>query len=325
MAKPSEAWNLTESLLPPRRVVAVDSEPFFYGGLHTAARHCGLTSPRAISAKSWKHGIIEDQEIRYLRELVHYGGKEDLHLVARDAHVEALVRFGFYNVKAVGMPFAYARPSKAPRIPSSLLVMPVHSTHHSTFLTNEDAYIEALLPTMRRFDLVVFCLHASCVQKNLWTETLKRRGVRYVAGASIDDANSLVRMRMIFDSFECVSANSLVSGLAYASSAGCRVSLHEPFHSPSASEWSEEPFFKAYPELLDSCASFYSEAATRLRLPWLFVPPEQSEVRPEWGNYLVGTAHKKSPTELRKILGWTPLGQAKLAIARLRKWIYKRR
>jgi len=320
-----EKWKTFVSRLPKQSTIQPDHELLFYGALHTVASYCGLSSPLRTDKISWNHGIVEDDCVSHLRDIVNYGGPANFHLVARDSHLRILDEYGCKNAMAIGMPFLYTEPPSVDRLESSLLVMPAHSTNHSGAMRDEETYVEAVLPMMEKFDLAVFCIHGSCIERGLWSKTLDKMGIPWVVGAAIDDTNALVRLRLLFSMFECVTANCLVSGLAYASSSGCRISLHAPFFSPQESEWEKEPFYKQNPQLLASHVQRASEAATRLRLPWLFVPPEQSEVRPEWGNYLVGTAHKKSPTELRKILGWTPLGQAKLAIARLRKWIYKRR
>lgn len=300
-----DEWKRREAALPAVQKIRVDYEPYFYGALHSVAAYCGMRKPFGTEIKSWKHGITEDELVRHPRQLAQYCGPAEVHLVARPRHAELLGQFGYLRTEVVGMPFAYIVSTGAQRLPKSLLILPAHSTAHSAAGEDEMNYLRSIRPLLESFDLVVFCIHQACVARGVWTRSLDLLGLPWVEGAGIDDAATMVRLRTLFDTFECVSANSLVSGLAYAAASGCRISLHEPFSGPRRESLVNEPFYVANPDLLEPAVVNGSFEAVRARLEWMPVLPSDSVKAQAWGEEMIGSAWRKSPAEMRRILGWT--------------------
>lgn len=55
-----------------------------------------------------------------------------------------------------------------------------------------------------------------------------KRGLHAIPGARPDDANSLLRMRALFEAFEMVTSNTIGSHFVYALYSGCRFSFCGP-------------------------------------------------------------------------------------------------
>ena len=197
----------------------------YYGALQVAAEYCGLSEVPQHFPGDWQHGTIPPWH-RFCPGVVVYGAPSSHRcFLARRDEAEFLKAGGYHKAEAIGLPLIYARHSGSMRIPGSLLVMPTHTLASDVLLPSCHQYVEEIATIKDRFDFVVACVSAYCIARNHWVPEFTSRGIHVVQGAGIADANSLKRMRVLFDSFEYVTTNSYGSHVFYALYCGAKVSI----------------------------------------------------------------------------------------------------
>ena len=294
--------------LPPIQRIRLRSEPDYYGISYLIAQDLGYKwVPRSFA--QWLHGWIFTTPITNPREITFWGNSTDRILVTTDYQVKQLEAFGYTNAYAAGLPFIYGALIPVTRQPNSLLVMPSHSSAYTEKLINQEDYIQFILKFKSDFNQIIFCLHGSCVEKNYWVPMIEKYGIPCVIGASTDDRNSLIRMNIILRSFDTMTTNVMGSHIAYAATAGCRISIAGDYASPKAEEFRHDPWYQKYPDLLEKHISIFHKSAICRRFPQFFMLPIEAEKHIAWGKEQVGMPCKLPSKELSHILGWTPLKQ----------------
>ena len=279
-------------------------EANYYGAAKLVANAVGVSVP-ANSLVYWKHGWdftdlvdvnqVADAKLPDRRHLVHTK-KTEIFLTER----------GFTDIKTVGMPFVYTKPDPSrQRVPGSLLVMPAHTLNDLKFSTNEWQYLEYIQSISKHFSRVVFCIGLACIHHGLWVDNLEKYGFDYVTGAGLMDQNALLRMRVLFDSFEFMTTNTMGSHVLYGAFCGVKVSLAGPYHSPSldvyqnhAAHW-DDPLIRKKNTLYIHSNQFES---VKKKYPWFFTEPYQAEPCLEWAKREIGFYHKVSFAELAHLL-----------------------
>lgn len=295
-------------ILPPIQRIRLRSEPDYYGMSSLIARDLGYHwVPRSFA--QWLHGWIFTDPITNPRELTFWGNPSDRILVTTHDQVQILRSFGYENVYAAGLPFIYGNRNSVIRQPNRLLVMPSHSSAYTKQLVNQEDYIQFILKFKSDFDQIVFCLHGSCVEKRYWIPAIEQYGFPWIIGASTDDRNALIRMNSILRSFGSMTTNVMGSHIAYAATAGCRISIAGNYASPQAEEYCNDPWYQQYPELLEKHLLLFHKTDIRQRFPQFFRLPLDGEMHVKWGEEQVGISYKCSPNTLSQILGWTPSQQ----------------
>jgi glycosyltransferase involved in cell wall biosynthesis len=297
-----------------------------YGAIHLAARHADLElGARPYFLRGiWQHGVVgpwQDHAPETLGYASPMLGKWPL-FVAREEQAAVLREAGFDDVAAIGMPFVYTPPCGVPRIPGSLLVVPTHTLYGATFADRAPfvryaAYIRSIAHRFRR---VVACVHPACVANGLWIREFGDVGIEVVTGTKIDDLNALARVRALFEQFECVTTNGWGSHVAYALACGARVSIHgEAIEEKpeSVRNWlRHDETWSKRPDLLAAIHNSEVFAHRRSFLERLQIAPWEGVHDVAWGEWFLGSKHKLSPAEMRRVLrrlvdtDWDPAPEA---------------
>jgi hypothetical protein len=217
---------------------------------------------------------------------------------------EFLRKNGFPYAIATGAPFIYQRPLGLPRQEGSLLAMPPHADentgHHHE---NAKQWVDYLLSLRSKFKRIVACVHRSCVGR-FWTPALDEADVPWICGAHGLDMNSLIRMRVLFESFECVNSSVIGSQVAYAAYAGARPSISGPDLHPLADAFAADPFYQKYPHLLMVADHSHSRERVREDFPFICCEPDKVPDLREWGQEMLGEPCRRTFPELGRLLGW---------------------
>jgi hypothetical protein len=279
----------------------------YYGALQVAAEYCGLSKVPAHFPGSWQHGTWPPwQKIR--PEVIVYDTPKNVRcFVARQDEVDFLKAGGYRNVRAIGLPIIYTRPSGLRRIPNSLLVMPTHSLASDVLMPSTEQYVREIASIKNRFDIVATCVSAHCIAKGLWTAQFEEQGIQVIRGAGLDDVNALKRMRALFDTFEYVTTDSYGSHVFYALYFGARVSIWGTATPVLRENVLSDGAWTPYPEAVDKLFSEETDRKAEVYLAPLRVDPWIGVQNVDVTNSMVGHDHKLSPDEMRAVFGWTPL------------------
>lgn len=282
-----------------------DLEATYYGASRLVARRLGIPHVPPAACQGWMHGchFVLPASTKFFLRYPDAGGNV---LVARRDEKAFLESKGLRNVYAVGLPVTYTEPSRARRIPGSLLVMPPHVSSYGADRFSEGEYIDFIRSVSGDFESVVCCISSQCKKKGLWIKGFVKAGIPVLAGAGIDDANALARMRTIFDAFEYVTTNALGSHVAYAAAFGCRTSVAGPLAIRSRESLREEPFYKENPDLMEAYSPGEKLKQIRERHPWMFVEPHRAGKHAAEAGELLGMGNRIGLPELAGLLGLAP-------------------
>jgi hypothetical protein len=130
-----------------------------------------------------------------------------------------------------------------------------------------------------------------------------------------DDANSLLRIRSMLDSFTHVTSNVIGSHMLYALFAGCKFSFCGPIYSYDESILRAAGFHS-----LDQLVNLLSESYIREKFSKYFVNhPRMGLVDESFAADSIGEKYIMSPQEIEDALGWTVGGQIKGYVTGLRR------
>lgn len=289
--------------LPPFEPFPQGAEATYYGAHFLIADRLGIAAPPPTRT-TWSHGWQDAQRIVSPHQLISFGGKDDRHLVSNHKVKATLEGFGYTDVHAVGLPIVYADQPQVERVKGTLLVMPPHSLAHTRHAWPFEAYAREIARIRDRFDLVVLCLHPSCMENGYWHKEFTAQGIPYILGASGSDRNALKRVQTLLRSFEYVTSNSSGSHLVYASYCGAKLSLFGPYAAFEAQDYDKDPFFQQHPETRDVMIAEQRYEAIRARWPHLFVEPDQAVQHLAWGAAEVGADCRRPPEEVAALFGW---------------------
>jgi len=294
--------------LPPIEHIKLRSEADCYGIANIVSREINLPiTPR--SSSDWQHGWVIQGDVKYIEQLTGITSAKK-HLVALDEQ-EVFLRKNGIKSKAVGAPFTYIEgiDTQIERQANSLLVMPPHGMPYTNVKWDEETYVKNIDELKKYFDLIVACVHQSCVKKNNWIGTFKKYSIPWVCGAEMHDKNALIRMHRIFKSFEYMTTNTVGSHIAYAAYSGCKVSIYGKYCEFSKEVQMADVAYIERPEMLDHNLLCASEQAIKTKFPFLFVHPKNATENRKWAYEQLGANNKVSFYELAKHLGWLPHDQ----------------
>ena len=185
--------------------------------------------------------------------------------------------------------------------------MPPHGASYTSKKWAEDYYLESIANVHKDYELVVACISPADVKKGDWITSFNKLGVRWVEGASMHDANALIRMRRLFSHFEYVTTNSIGSHVAYAAYCGAKVSIYGPYEHHDVSSLSEDALYKNNSDLLaytieTSSHSFIKQAYGELFYDHPSLAKKIDSVGKKW----LGRENIKHPSEIASLLGWYP-------------------
>ena len=295
------------------------SEADYYGASLLIADKIGL-SHVPFSSAGWRHGWMH-VPLKYVQQLTIWGKKDSHFLTAQEDHALFLKQHGI-DATAVGMPFIYADALDSHiRIPNTLLVMPQHTLPYVPNVGDEEKYVQDIEKIRDDFDAVVFCIHHSCYEHGIWPSLLKKYKFPMIIGASATQTNAITRLQKIFSIFEFVTTNTIGSHLPYAAYCGVKVSIYGKYSDFSKYDFSNDPFAKANPELIDFDIKHSTEIYVRNLLPFIFCKhPKDAKESISWAAAELGVKNKKTAPELAELLGWGDLNfQKDMHIAKTKK------
>jgi hypothetical protein len=278
----------------------------FYGALQVAAEYCGLRSVPKRFPFCWQHGMWPPWQKIRAEVIVYNVAKSTKCFVARKDEVAFLKAGGYPEVRAIGLPIIYTKPSGLQRIPNSLLVMPTHSIHSDVQFPSNERYVREIASIKNKFDLVTACVSAhSIAAKNLWTSQFAEQGVQVIRGAGLDDVNALKRMRALFESFEYVTTDSYGSHVYYALFFGAKVSVWGTPTPILRENVLSDGAWTPYPEAVDELFTEETERKAEVYLGPLRVDPWIGVQDFRVASSMIGHDSKLSPNEMRAAFGWT--------------------
>lgn len=295
-----------------------------YGANLIARDYCGLSSDNLAIPGYWIHGWIpsyhnidpafiavhkkegQHDEYAYLTQI--RNEKENVaQWVGRNDQTEYLISHGYKNVKAIGLPFIYLPPSKATRIPGSLLVLPPHS--HKNHGKNDplaEEYAEMIAALKPHFQHIWVGLHEDDMAKKQWIGSFQKRDIPVFMTTDQADPYTLSRLKDILSTFEYVTTNGYGSHIALAAYCGAKVSIYGPYADFPLERMKVTFAIKIFPKLLNQAYYLCTEEALRQHYPFLFVEPHQAVTLQEWGAKEMGEPCKLAPEELAELFGWLP-------------------
>jgi len=277
----------------------------YYGALIVAAEYCGLDSvPRALPG-TWQHGYVPPWEQVKPETIVFLAPREMPCFVGRRDEVNYLKGADYSRVQAIGLPILYTDHSGCERVKDSLLVMPPHSLPTWKAAPSAESYVSEIASIRQRFDQVVACVSANCIDNNYWVAQFADYGIPVIRGAGISDANALRRLRMLFETFEYVTTSQFGSHVAYALYYGAKVSLWGEPPTPVLENLLSDGTWASHPDALDRLLSSETAQEAEKQLARFRVNPWEGFEDRAAGGWMLGEENKLPPAELLKAFGWT--------------------
>ena len=304
--------------LPEYRRINLVSGVDRYGFSSLLAERLGVLWPRRSFA-NWQHGWMWWGASSY-EELMMDDGlkKHSRFIVSKSAELEVLKSAGFKNLWVGGLPFAYTEPSKSGKVAGSLLAMPMHSAEQTTEATSNKLaksltdYLDYLESLKREFSSVWLSIYYLDFSIALLYE-IRRRGLFLIEGARPNDANSLKRVRIIMDTFEFVTSNSIGSHVIYAMFSGCKVSVGGPELLVEESDFVLDNRFKGFSKkYIEESVYYLSRKYLQNRFSFILTDnPRNGFHSEEYAREEMGFYNILKNKDIMDALQWGWLGQLK--------------
>jgi hypothetical protein len=218
----------------------------------------------------------------------------------------ALSTFGYGDVHAIGLPFAYVSLPNVTRIPGTLLALPAHGLPEAGSRIFE-GYADYVATQRQNFQDAVVCLHRTDFRQPNVRMLFAERGLPVVCGADPDDSDGYDRMAWLFSIFDVVTGNEFGSHVAYAALTGARVAIAGPQPTFDRSYYHNLPFYRNCPAVLDLTEELVESRILERSYPFLYVAPAQAQPCKAWAADQIGLENLRTPEELRQLFGWTPM------------------
>jgi len=297
------------AILPPRRLYELRREADFYGATQIIADALGMGAIPDTKVP-WQHGCVFPERTldgaRYFME--DKTDREQVVLLGRPDEAEFLIRHGYRNAQAVGLPYTYVPPQGMVRVPRSLLIMPAHSLVAMGPLHSrqaEEALIERILDSSSEFEFIAICAHYESIYLGCWVETAAKYRLPLVAGAWARDRNSLYRMRRLFETFTHMTTDTIGSHLPYAAFSGCRVSWFGNLPVYTSEQLARDKINQNNPEGLANAVAYTAADNLEARFNFLRTKPWDGILPTEWARQIMGASHRVSIRKLGQLLGWS--------------------
>jgi len=286
-----------------------DQFNYAYGDTSVIARYVGLPkAPRRLNGE-WQHGVVVRERNKNADWIIGSDGlshqrPHQRYYVARDDQVLALKAFGFTDVHAIGLPFAYVTLPLCDRVQNTLLAMPAHGLPESGSRICSD-YADFVAEQRKHFSDVVVCLHRTDHDCKKMRDTYEERGLFVVRGADPDDADAYDCLASLFSYFDVVTGNEFGSHVAYAAMTGAKVSVAGPQTPFDRSYYLKLPYYRNCPAVLDLAEEFVVSCVLERNYPFLYADPKCAQPCIDWAADQIGVGNRRSPEELRHLCGWT--------------------
>jgi hypothetical protein len=137
------------------------------------------------------------------------------------------------------------------------------------------------------------------------------RGLKVVQGANPSDANGLIRVRSILDSFKYVTSNTMGSHMLYALYAGCNFSFAGPFYAYDESVFlaNGNPHRHSN-DYVNKMVNFSSEEFVKNQYaPFFTSHPGLGKNDVAFARDAIGEKFILQPDDIKEALGWSVAGQ----------------
>ncbi|MCC6276220.1 MAG: hypothetical protein IT569_10215 [Leptospiraceae bacterium] len=293
--------------LPEYDIIQVRNEIDRFGFSYRLAEICGKLIPPKSHA-NWQHGWIWWNP-GTLEEFAYEKHHSDIPTVLSTNKLrDILKQFGFINVAAGGLPFAYIPPTNLIKRKDTLLAFLPHSLHYIKENFEDMQFLDYLADIKKDFESVVCSIYYDDWVNGGLVQKCKRRGLDVISGARSDDKNSLLRIRTLLDQFEYVSSNTMGSHILYAALSGCKIQIAKPMYSFEhySKIFKQDYLFQKFPHLLDAYSNAYDEENLKKWFPFFFVEhPKKATLNIEWAGEEIGIDNLLQKNEIEKLLGWT--------------------
>jgi hypothetical protein len=199
------------------------------------------------------------------------------------------------SIHDVGSPYIYVAPENG-RISGSVLIMPGHTLHPDSSINDSQFhdYVSDVKNVYPPSEKTFVCLNSNCLKNGYWVTEFSKAGYAVIAGSRSDDANSYIRMKRLFSTFETVISNMMGSHIVYAAAEGCNVGI-----------WGEQLLLEQTIDVGTGSVEFDYFKWRRLsekEYPFLFVDAGNETSCTDWGNYILGYKHKQSPKCMESLI-----------------------
>lgn len=298
-----------ENLLPPIIPIKIINAVDRYGFSHILAHQLNLKSvPRPFA--NWIHGWTWWDNITAETISCHKLPKDISIITNNELEKVALIKEGFKNVISGGLPFSYITKKHTNRDEDSLLVFPPHSAEAETLTSTQEEYFDYIESLKKDFDKIYISIYGLDINK-LMHKAAIRRNFNIIEGIHPSDANGLIRLRIILDSFRYVTSNTMGSHMLYALYSECNFSFSGPFYSyeESVTLANGNPH-KHRKEYVEYMLYTQSEGYVKLKFHEYFKShPKMGVQSLEFAKRMIGEEYKLSPEKIKQVLGWTIKGQ----------------
>ena len=300
-----------EHRLPPFVSIKINSGVDRYGFSSVLANLCGWRfTPRSFA--NWVHGWMWHDEPTDELLACSKLPREITIVVRNEKESKTLVEAGFSDVRIGGLPFAYIERQNEFRYSDSLLAMPPHSAELEKVSVDQGTYLNYLESLKNDFEAVYVSIYFLDFGGAMHKAALAR-GLNVIQGARPDDANSLLRMRAIFDSFNYVTTNVMGSHMLYALYAGCHFSFCGPIYAYDESVFLGQGNPHGHTtDYVQELFELQSESYLRNRFARFFVDEPRMGVKDlPFAENAIGSRFVLAPNEIEDALGWSVAGQVR--------------
>lgn len=297
--------------LPPFVPVKITSGVDRYGFSSVLANRCGRrVVPRSFA--NWVHGWMWHEEPTDELLACSRLPREVTIVVRNEKERTTLVDAGFRDVRMGGLPFAYVQRQHESRHADALLAFPPHSAESEKVTVDQGAYLDYLESLKNDFEAVHVSIYYLDMGGAMHKAALAR-GLRVIQGARPDDANSLVRMRAILDSFSYVTSNVMGSHMLYALFAGCRFSFCGPIYGYDESVYLGAGNRHGHTtDYVQQLLELQSEPYLRERFDRFFVDNPRMGIEDlSFAEEAIGMRFIMAPDQIEDALGWSVAGQVR--------------
>jgi len=186
---------------------------------------------------NWIHGWYYWDDIMEVEDIVGMNGCpiNTSIIVNTSLEKDKLNDAGYLNVTIGGLPFAYVSEQRVKRNKKALMAFISHSSESEIVDVIDLDYLNYLESIKDKFEIIYVSIY-SIDQNPLLLKEIIRRGLVPSVGANPFDKRSLIRTHIALEYCEYVSTNTFGSHIAYALSAGCRLSIFSPCHKYDATK-----------------------------------------------------------------------------------------
>lgn len=297
----TESIQKLESKLPPIKIFTPRCELDYYGFSQHLSQKLNLRRTPFPLIADWKHGWLPSYSLKYVEQIAQGGDKKDHVVVSTMLQKQILQRNGFSHVTVGGLPYCYIPKLANEKIQNSLLIIPCHTLKHVGFSSDLKLFFENASTIAKDFEHVAVLEHQDS-DFSLYKKEFPQ--LYFIKGASALDKNSLLRMKMIFSSFENIITNGIGSHLIYANIEYCKTSIITPYYHQSSESLINHPWYQKNSHLLEQ-HEIYNELNTKKNLPFLFTPIQIQKNYYKWAIDESGALEVMDNKLLIRTLGWT--------------------